>query len=249
MLLFGRPVTAGEFIMGILTIVGFVLAIIGNVTNSARNPTLIVIAATAGVLLLALMFALARPTYVVVGYKNVMDLLEQFARSAKHSLWTARTHQGPADLEQRYFDIIRERVIAAEDPLEDFRRVVRIGVRTENAEHLLWLARAFADQPAAKIRVYEGGGPPFDFVVIDKKTAVIGFPQSGGVDNSSAIVVRGRNAVAGIEAVFDALFGESTVFFTGKRHITDLERAGLIDLASKLIDHGTGASLVVRTER
>jgi hypothetical protein len=228
MFVFSRLLSPGEILMGLLSVVGFVLAIIGNITGTARGPTLITLVAVTGILLLGLLVALTRQTYVITGYKNTMALLETLARRASQSIWTARTHRGTGSFEERYFNIIRERMIASENPLEDFRRVVRIGGQAGSDDHLLWLVQAFADQPAARVKVFEGGGPSFDFVVFDGETAVIGLPQSGGLDNAAGIVIRGRSGVAGVAAVFDALLAESTELFVGNRHITDGERAHLV---------------------
>jgi hypothetical protein len=236
MIIFGRPVSPGELWMGLLSMVSFALGVIGNVTGTARQPTLIALSMIAVALLLALLVALARQTYVIVGYKNTMTLLERLARSARCSLWTVRTHQGAADPEQKYFEIIHERLVATDKPLEDFRRIVRIGIQSATEEHLEWLVQHLSNQPAAHIRTYQGSGPSFDFMVVDRRIAVIGLPQSGGLDNSAALVVRGRAAVAGVEAIFDALFSESRVFFDGKRQLTSKERSELLSKAAVVVN-------------
>jgi hypothetical protein len=244
MFLESRPLSPGEVLMGLLSIVGFVLGVIGNITGTARGPTLITLFATAGGILLTLLVALARQTFVIVGYRKVMILLERLARRANRSIWTVRTHLGSGELEQRYFNIIRERIVAADDPLEDFRRIVRIVENSATGQHLAWLVQSFADQPAARIKFFEGGGPSFDFVIFDGTTAVIGFPQSGGLDNAAAIVIRGRKAVAGVESVFDALFALSTTFFSGDRRITTDERERLLTFAQELAASRSGETPV-----
>jgi hypothetical protein len=227
-----------------LSIVGFALSVIGNMTGTARKPTIAALGATAVALLLALMVALARQTYVVVGYKNTMTFLERLARSARRSLWTVRTHQGAGDLERRYFEIIHERLVATDKPLEDFRRIVRIGAQSATAEHLEWLVQNLSNQPAAHIRIYQGCGPSFDFMIVDRRIAVIGLPQSGGLDNSAALVVRGRAAVAGVEAIFDALFGESRLFFDGKRQITLKERTELLSKVDMVVNSNSSLGTI-----
>lgn len=127
MIIFGRPISPGEILMGILSVVSFALGVIGNVTGTALEPTITALGGTAGALLLALIVALARQTYVVVGYQNAMTILERLAKSSQRSLWTARSHQGAAGPEQQYFNIIKQRLMAMENPLEDFRRIVRVG--------------------------------------------------------------------------------------------------------------------------
>lgn len=140
--------------------------------GTALKPTIIALGGMAGALLLALIVGLTRQTYVIVGYRNTMTLLERLAKSAQRSLWTARSHQGAAGHEQQYFKIIQQRLIAMKNPLEDFRRIVRVGAQEATADHLKWLVVSLSDQPAAHIRTYEGYGPSFDFMVVDGKIAV-----------------------------------------------------------------------------
>jgi hypothetical protein len=242
MFLFNRPLSAGEFFMSLLAIVGFVLGVIGNITGTARGPTLVVLSAAAGTILLMLVVSLTRKTYVLEGYRNVMTLLERLARTAKQSIWTVRTHHGSGESEQKYFEIIRERIISTDNPLEDFRRVVRVGIQPATVKHLAWLIQAFADQPSVRVKCCQAGGPSFDFMIVDGKTAVIGLPQSGGLDNAAAIVVRGRTAVKGIEAVFDTLFNESQTLFVGNSQITNAEKEDLVTISRRIASAGPEAS-------
>ena len=80
-------------------------------------------------------------------------------------------------------------------------------------------------------RDYETGGPQFDFMVVDGKIAVIGFPMAAGKGNVGAVVLRRREAVEGVEFVFNALWraSESTLLFEGKKDRTIEEMSRLVE--------------------
>ena len=155
--------------------------------------------------------------FVLRGYNRVMSLLEDIATNARYRLWTARTHLGKGTGEDRYFEIIRRRLIDETKPLEDFRRVIRL---CSNARtHLVWMVDNFCSLPNARVSYYEFGGPQFDFMSVDGEIAVIGFPMAGGKGNVGAVVLRRADTVAAIETVFQSLEVASTLLFEGVQGI------------------------------
>jgi hypothetical protein len=153
MIIFGRPISPDEILMGILSVVSLALGVIGNITGTALKPTIIALGGMAGALLLAFIVGLTRQTYVIVGYRSTMTLLERLAKSAQRSLWTARSHQGAVGHEQQYFKIIQQRLMAMKNPLEDFRRTVRVGAQEATTEDLKWLVENLSNLLAVHISV------------------------------------------------------------------------------------------------
>jgi hypothetical protein len=147
-----------------------------------------------------------------------MAYLESLAETARYRVWTARTHLGEGIVEHKYFEIIEHRLKNPHRPLEDFRRVVRLGPKAY--DHISWLVSRFYNQSGVEVRYFTGGGPQFDFVLVDGKIAVIGFPMVGGKGNIGAIVLRKRSAVEGVEIVFNTLWEQSTLLFEGADNVT-----------------------------
>jgi hypothetical protein len=205
-----------------------VLTVIGNLTSIASRPTVTTTSASLILVIVWMVFLLTRHTFVLTGYIPVMSFLESLARHAKHRLWTVRTHLGEAHEEQGYFEIIEHR-IKDPDPnkrLTDFRRVIRLGPRSRT--HVQWLVEHLGQQTGVEVRFIDGMGPQFDFLIVDGRVAVIGFPTVGGKHNMGAVVLRRRAAVEGVESVFISLWEEcrlNTLFEGSKqRTLEDVRR-------------------------
>ncbi|HEY6803206.1 MAG TPA: hypothetical protein VI306_06470 [Pyrinomonadaceae bacterium] len=129
---------------------------------------------------------------------------------------------GEAVGEEKYFDIIEHRLKDPHHPVEDFRRIIRLSPKS--CEHIRSLFRRLSEQAGVEIRYYTGGGPQFDFMIVDGRVAVIGFPTAGGKGNVGAIVLRGRTAVQGVEIVFHELWDQSTPLFEGSKNRSSAAR-------------------------
>jgi hypothetical protein len=61
-------------------------------------------------------------------------------------------------------------------------------------------------------------------MVVDGRIGVIGFPMAGGKGNIGAVVLRQREAVEGLETIFQELCRESQLLFEGSsRHSPQIE--------------------------
>jgi hypothetical protein len=196
-------------------VLSLVLTVAGNLAPGTPRPTVIALCAFLVVVTVWCVFLVTRQAFVLTGYATVMSFLESLAQTAQNRLWTARTHLGEAGQEQPYFDIIEHRLKDPGKPLEDFRRVVRLGPRSR--AHVEWLVEHFSQESNAEVRYLDAVGPQFDFVVVDGRIAVIGFPMVGGKNNIGAVVLRRRAAVEGVESVFISLWNDckSNVLFDG----------------------------------
>jgi hypothetical protein len=78
-----------------------------------------------------------------------------------------------------------------------------------------------------KVRTTSGGGPSFDFVVMDSSFAAIGFPAAGAEGFDGAVCLRDRSAIDGVAQAFDDLWNRSNPLFSGSHSVDDNERARL----------------------
>jgi hypothetical protein len=181
------------------------------------------------------LYLVTRNAFVLTGYASVMSFLESLAQTAQHRIWTARTHLGEGGQEQQYFSIIEHRLKAPSRPLEDFRRVIRLGPKSRT--HVEWLVEHLSREPSVEVRYLDALGPQFDFMVVDGRVAVIGFPMVGGKHNSGAVVLRRRAAVEGVESVFISLWNDcqSTVLFDGSSNRTPEDIKHLQERLSALL--------------
>lgn len=202
-------------LVGVLSLV---VSVVANMKSDSRSATVVLLACVATAACLWFLFLISRDAFSLRGYSNVMSYLESLAETARYRVWTARTHLGEGVGEHRYFGIIEHRLKSPYHPLEDFRRVVRLSPKAR--DHISWLVSHFYNQTGVEVRYFEGGGPQFDFVIVDGKVAVIGFPMAGGKGNVGAVVLRRRSAVEGVETVFNALWDQAQVLFEGSADST-----------------------------
>ena len=207
--------TRTEVWSAVVGLVSLVLTTAGNLFPGTPRPTLIALAVFLFASVLWFIFLITRSAFVLTGYGDVMSFLESLAVTARQRLWTARTHLGEADEEQPYFELIEHRLKDPRYPLEDFRRVIRVGPRSR--QHVEWLVEHFSQHANAEVRYLSSVGPQFDFMAVDGRIAVIGFPVVGGKRNIGAVVLRRRKAVEGVEAAFISLWNDcqANVLFGG----------------------------------
>ena len=215
MRLFAKRLSPGETLLAGVSILGLILTTVSNFMSSSRSVTALLLALGTIVVLAWMVVLITRKSYVIEGYPEVMRLLEDLARSARRSVWTTRTHGGEAEREAKYFELLAARVVDADSPLTDFRRIMRLDVSAEPRRHAWWLFERLSRYSAVQVRYFRGGGPKFDFMVVDGEIAVIGVPLPGGLGNLGGIVVRDRHAVRGVEAVFEDLWAECETLFIG----------------------------------
>jgi hypothetical protein len=211
-----RSWTKSEVWSALIGIISVGLTLVANFKSSARAGTLLFLTAVAGLTCVCFLFLITRSAFVIRGYSNVMSYLQTIAGSSRYSIWTARTHLGEGVGEEKYFDIIEHRLKDPHHPLEDFRRIIRLGPKS--CGHVRSLFGRLSEQAGVEVRYYTAGGPQFDFMIVDGKVAVIGFPTAGGKGNVGAIVLRGRTAVHGVETVFHALWNQSPSLFEGSKN-------------------------------
>ncbi len=195
------------------SIAGLVSALVAQETRTAAFGVLAVLFLGGLISFAAL---ITRPAFTVRGYKNVMAMLSRLAKTSRHSLWTVRSHAGLGAQEGSYFRAIEERLRDHADALEDFRRIVRLCPNVR--EHLSFLISRFYRQDNVTVLYYRNYGPQFDFMVVDGRIGVIGFPMAGGKGNVGAVVLRRRQDVAGLEIIFNQLCAESELLFDGDAH-------------------------------
>jgi uncharacterized protein (UPF0333 family) len=231
--------TSLERWMALVSVVSLILAVCIGLKGSDRSITIIIVAAFFLVVFIIFLFQVTRSSFEIYGYNEVMNYLELLAKNAQKRVWTVRTHVGNGEMENKYFEIIEHRLLHpdAKERLEDFRRVICLSSNAE--DHLNYLVDRFSNLPAAEVRFYIGGGPKFDFLIIDE-LAVIGFPMIGGKNNTGAIVLRKRAAVEGIITVFSELCGDnnSTLLFTGNKQFNSTDKENLRIHIKSLIDKG-----------
>jgi hypothetical protein len=159
--------------------------------------------------------------------RDTLDDLRTIVLKAERSVWTARTQLGDPALEQRYFDALLTRVVDTDRPLEEFQRIILLNSSPGTQRHIHWLIDKFADIPSVQVRYYVGVGPPFDFMICDEATAVLGLPKAGSESFASAIFFNRVDVVIGMRDAFKLLWNNSTPLFIGKADITSSERAAL----------------------
>jgi hypothetical protein len=211
-----RSRTKFEVWSALLGIISLILTLVANFKSNARAGTVLVLTAVAALTCVWFLFLITRSAFVIRGYSNVMSYLETLAGTARYSIWTARTHLGEGVGEEKYFDIIEHRLKDPHRPLEDFRRIIRLG--PQSCGHVRALFGRLIEKAGVEVRYYTAGGPQFDFMIVDGKVAVIGFPTAGGKGNVGAIVLRGRTAVHGVEIVFHGLWDQSPSLFDGSQN-------------------------------
>jgi hypothetical protein len=231
-----RSWTRAESWSLVLAVLSLALAVATGLDSRPRQATVFVICVFAGLISLLFVVLVSRDSFTLRGYKTVMSFLDVLAATAKYRLWTTRAHQGSGDLEESYFAAIEHRLKDPNKPLENFRRVIRLS--PSSASHARWLVEHLYNQPGVEIRYYKAGGPPFDFVIVDGKIAVIGFPMATGRDNIGAVVLRRRAAVEGVESAFHALCmdAESTLLFEGSKTRKVEEVRPLLESVQKLVE-------------
>src|ERR1051325_5586112 len=167
MRLFSKRVSPGEAILAAVSILGLVLTALSNIMGSSRGPTFVSLGLISIVAITWALLLITRKSYVIEGYPEVMRFLEDLARSARRSVWTTRTHGGEAEREERYFEILCSRVSDVDSPLIDFRRIMRLEHSPEPRRHAWWLFERLSRSSAAQVRYFQGGGPKFDFMIVD----------------------------------------------------------------------------------
>jgi hypothetical protein len=224
--------TKTEMLSGFLAAVSFLVGVIpAIIAQETRIVTLSVLALFSLAALTWFGALITRPAFTIRGYNEVMALLARLAKTSRHRLWTVRSHTGPGIPETSYFQAIEDRLRDRANPLEDFRRIVRLSPNV--SDHLKYLISSFYRQDNVAVHYYQNHGPQFDFMVVDGRIGVIGFPMAGGKGNIGAVVLRRREAVEGLETIFNELCRESQLLFEG-----DARRAPQIEaeLQQKLTD-------------
>lgn len=208
-----------------------ILAIASAFNISGPTKTLYLLIGSFLIFVILFLFQISRPSFMIRRYRPVMDYLERLAKNADDKIWTVRTHNGAGDDEVRYFKIILER-LEHPDPkkrLEDFKRIIRISPNAR--QHLNYLIDRCSDNNGAEVSFYKGGGPKFDFLIIDERIAVIGFANVGGKNTIGSIVLRDKHAVRGVVNVFHDLWNDehTELLFSGRPGISDEEKGLLKD--------------------
>lgn len=195
------------------------------VTRETRTAVLALLALFILAALGWLVSLITRPAFTVRGYKDVVAFLSSLAKTSRHRLWTVRSHTGLGTQENSYFQSIEERLRNHAHPLEDFRRIVRLCPNVQ--EHLSFLISRFYRQDNATVHYYRDHGPQFDFMIVDGRIGVIGFPMAGGKGNIGAVVLRRREDVEGLEIIFNQLWQKSETLFEGDARYTPQTEARL----------------------
>lgn len=225
MRVFERPLSPGETVLAGVSVLGLLLTAISNfATGHSRLPTVVALLFAGTVAAVWMGSSILRKSFVIEGYDDVMQYLETLAKSARLAVWTARTHDGEAEREERYFEVLCSRVTDPERPLPDFRRLMRMGQQIEPRRHARWLYERLCRHSTVQVRYFVEGGPKFDFLVIDHRIAVIGFPMPGGLGNMGAVVLKQAHAVRGVESVFEELWENSPTLFEGTGVASDEEQ-------------------------
>lgn len=206
--------TKAEILSGVLAVASLALGLVpALIAQETRLATLLTLALFSLVALAWFGVLVTRSAFTVRGYNEVMALLVRLAKTSRHRLWTVRSHTGLGIPERPYFQAIEDRLRDSAHPLEDFRRIVRL---SRNArDDLAFLISRFCRQNNVAVYHYQNNGHQFDFMVADGKVGVIGFPMAGGKGNIGAVVLRRRDAVAGLETIFRELCDESELLFEG----------------------------------
>ena len=210
--------TKTEVLSGFLALASSVVGLITAIVDQeARVVTLSVLALMSLSALVWFGVLVTRSAFTIRGYNEVVTLLAKLAEKSRHRLWTVRSHTGAGGPEAKYFQSIEDRLRDRISPLEDFRRIVRL---CPNAcDDLKTLISRFYRLDNVSVHYYDNQGPQFDFMVVDGRIGVIGFPMVGGYGNVGAVVLRRPEAVKGLETIFEQLFRESQLLFEGdERH-------------------------------
>lgn len=232
--------TKAEVLSGFFAVASFAIGVVPAII--ARETRVAILCVLAVFFLAALVWfgvLIARPAFTVRGYNEVMALLANLARTSRHRLWTVRSHTGPGVPEASYFQSIEDRLRDHAKPLEDFRRITRL---SPNAyDDLSFLISRFCRLDNVAVYYCQNYGPQFDFMVVDGRIGAIGFPMAGGKGNIGAVVLRRREAVEGLETIFNELCRESTLLFEGStRHTPQVEAELQQNLLEILSTPGSG---------
>jgi len=233
----GKDWQVVDLLIAVATLLSLILGLIAGLSEAkTRTASLIALGIAGTSLILLLGFRKLRTVYVIYGARLAMKHLEMLASSAKYSIWTVRTHFGEGEVEQGYFDMLHARVIDPQKPLQDARRLIRIGPATGTRNHLYWLIDKFSDREAVKVRYYSGTGPTFDFMIRDDSAAALGLPMAGGEGFAGTVFFSHREVVQGVRDAFEELWTKATPLFNGRGNITSEERQELKEEVDRIID-------------
>ena len=155
------------------------------------------------------------PFKILRTYEATLDYLEVLVRDSCKQIWTVRTHAGQAAAELHLFEVLLARLSDRNRRIQEVRRNIRLVNSEGTRDHLYWLIDNFSELIPAKVRYFNGTGPRFDFIIVDRSKAVLGLPMAAGEGVDISIVVEDLDVVRCLEQAFEDLWTSSTRLFNG----------------------------------
>jgi drug/metabolite transporter superfamily protein YnfA len=225
--LWSRYEKASAWGSGAALVLGVASSLVTLYTAAAINIWYVATPAAALFVLASLswVFLITRDAFTLRGREDVFAYAMKLIEGSRNRILTVRTQLGQTETERKYVSTLLNRVNDARRPLAEFRRIVRLAESSKG--HLNDLIDHVSRQEGVDVRVFQGGGPQLDFMVVDNEVAVVAFPDSRGDRTYSGVVLRNREAIDGVVDAFERLRSESIELFQGDPHVTEEARQNL----------------------